>query len=56
MDWAAVMIHHEGTKDTKGAWKVEGFGTRSHHQVSGVVRVQGALPVRDPFVPFVPSW
>ena len=59
MGWAAVMIHHEGTKGTKGAWAAEGFGKRSHHHVVGVVQVQGALPASNPsvsFVPFVPSW
>jgi hypothetical protein len=62
MGRVTVMIHHEGTKatkDTKGAWEVEGFGTRSHHQVVGVIRVRGALLDWDPFVslvPFVPSW
>jgi hypothetical protein len=35
---------------TERIWK------RSHHQVVGVVRVEGALLVWEPSVPSVPQW
>ena len=57
-----ACLQRKGTKDTKGtkaAGETESIWTRSHHQIVGVVRVQGTFPDWDPsvpFVPFVPSW
>jgi hypothetical protein len=51
----AALFTTEAQRPRRG-WDTECIRERSHHQVVGVVRVQGALPVWEPSVPSVPLW